>query len=157
MPGVQASVELVGFADVRRKFSAAPKAVQAGAVQTIQHEAAPMLAAARGSAFTPTQRHAANALVVRKDRLGVEVAGAAAGSPLDRALYYGGEYGGRKSRKVTYATRSRLGRAYVVRRRTTMQFLPHLGREGYFLWPTVREWLPKINKAIGEAVREVLA
>ena len=57
---------------------------------------------------------------------------------------------------MPYATRSPLGRAYVVRRRTTMQFLPHLGREGYFLWPTVREWLPKINKAIGEAVREVL-
>lgn len=152
-----ARVELLGYTDVRRKFSTAPKAVQKTAVQTIQREADPMLRAARGAAFTPIQRHAARTLLVRKDRLGAEVAAAATGTDLDRALYYGGEYGGRKSRKVTYATRSPAGRAYIVRRRTTMQFLPHLGREGYFLWPTVREWLPRINKAIGEAVREVLA
>jgi hypothetical protein len=38
-----------------------------------------------------------------------------------------------------------------------MQFLPHLGREGYFLWPTVREWLPKINKAIGQQLVKVLS
>lgn len=154
--GVQARVELLGFADVRRKFLRAPVTVQAEAVKTIQHEAGPMMAASRAAAFTPIQRHAAAALDVRRDRLGVEVAAAAAGSGLDRVLYYGGEYGGRKSRKVTYATRSPLGRAYVVRRRTTMQFLPHLGSEGYFFWPTVREWLPKINRAIGEAVRGVL-
>ena len=38
---VQARVELLGFADVRRKFSTAPKAVQAEAVETIQQEAEP--------------------------------------------------------------------------------------------------------------------
>jgi hypothetical protein len=38
-----------------------------------------------------------------------------------------------------------------------MQFLPHLGQEGYFLWPTVRVWLPKINKAIGAGVAKVLS
>jgi hypothetical protein len=111
----------------------------------------------REATFTPIQRHAQRSLAVRKDRLGVELLGATAGSSLDRVLYYGGEYGGRKSRRVAYATRTPAGRAYVVRRRTTMQFLPHLGREGYFMWPTVREWLPKINQAIGEAVAKVLS
>ncbi len=157
MSGVNGRVELLGFADVRRRFAAAPKSVQAEAVKVIRQETVPMIRAAKGEAFTKIQKHAADSLAVRKDPYGVEVAGAAAGDALDRVLYYGGEYGGRKSKKVIYATRSPLGKAYAVRRRTTMQFLPHLGRHGYFLWPTVRVWLPKINKAIGEAVTEVLS
>lgn len=156
MGGLQARVELLGLGAVRTKFAKAPAAAQAEGVKVIQREAAPMAAAMRSATFTPVQRHAARSLAIRRDRLGVELAGASRGSALDQALYYGGEYGGRKSRRVRYAARSRAGRAYVVRRRTTMQFLPHLGREGYFMWPTVREWLPKINKAIGSAVVKVL-
>lgn len=155
MGGVDARVELLGMAAVRTKFLKAPATAQAEAVKVIQTESGRMVGAMH--TFTPIQRHAKNSLALRKDQFGVEVAGAAAGTALDRVLYYGGEYGGRKSRKVRYATRSRAGRAYVVRRRTTMQFLPHLGREGYFLWPTVRVWLPKINQAIGDQVARVLS
>jgi hypothetical protein len=155
--GLQSRIELIGARDVFQKFNKAPKAVQVEAVKVIQQQATPMIDAARRATFTPIQRHAANAIDVRRDQVGVTIAGAAAGSALDRALYYGGEYGGRKSKKVVYATRSPRGRAYVVHRRTTMQFLPHLGREGYFLWPTVRDWLPKINQSIGDAVVKVLS
>lgn len=157
MGGVQARVELLGLAAVRQKFAKAQPAAQAAAVKEIQTQADPMLDAMGSATFTKIQRHAVRSLALRKDRFGVELAGAASGSELDRILYYGGEYGGRKSRKATYATRAPGGRAYVVRRRTTMQFLPHLGREGYFMWPTVREWLPRINRAIGERVAKVLS
>lgn len=51
----------------------------------------------------------------------------------------GSEFGGRKSRKVAYATTSRLGKRYVVVRRTTMQFLTHRGQEGYWFFPTIRD------------------
>lgn len=157
MPGIQSRIELIGALDVYLKFSKAPKTIQAEAVKVIQQQAAPMLHAAQGATFTPIQRHAANALDYRKDQLGVTIVGATAGSALDRVLYYGGEYGGRKPQKVTYGTRSPRGRAYFVWRRTTMQFLPHLGRRGYFLWPTVRAWLPKINKSVDDAVVKVLS
>jgi hypothetical protein len=157
MASLDSRVELLGLAAVRVKFLRAPATVQAEAVQVIQQQATPMVAAMQTATFTRIQKHAARSLDLRRDRFGVELVGAARGTPLDRALYYGGEYGGRKSQKVRYATRSRAGRAYVVRRRTTMQFLPHLGREGYFLWPTVREWLPTINKAIGQQLVKVLS
>lgn len=156
MGGVQARVELTGMGAVRARFTRAPVTVQDEAVRVIQREADPMVRAMSAATFTAIQRHAADSLAIRRDRFGVELAGAAAGSALDRALYHGGEYGGRKSTRVRYATRSRAGRAYAVRRRTTMQFLPHLGRDGYFVWPTVREWLPKINRAIGDNVARVL-
>ena len=157
MGSLDSRVELLGLAAVRTKFLKAPVTVQAEAVKVIQKEAGSMVHAMEAATFTDIQRHAANSLALRKDRFGVELAGASSGTSLDRTLYYGGEYGGRKSRKVRYATRSRRGRAYVVYRRTTMQFLPHLGQEGYFLWPTVRLWLPKINKAIGQQVAKVLS
>jgi len=157
MGGVQGRVELIGLDAVRVRFGRAPVTAQREAVRVIHHEAAPMVRAMHTAAFTPIQRHAARSVAIRPDRYGVELAGAAAGTALDRVLYYGGEYGGRVSRKVRYATTSRTGRRYVVRRRTTMQFLPHLGREGYFVWPTVREWLPKINRAIGANVARVLS
>lgn len=162
MGSVHSRVELLGFDAVYRKFSRAPSTVQAEAIKAIQDEATPMLSAMHAAAHTRIQKHAANSVAIRKDKLGVELAGAAAGSSLDRTLFMGGEFGGRKSRKVTYATRSPRGRAYLVSRRTTMQFLPYLrapsgrGGAGYFFYPTVRVWLPKINKSIGERVAEVL-
>jgi hypothetical protein len=51
----------------------------------------------------------------------------------------GSEFGGRKSKKITYPTTSPLGTRYVVARRTTMQFRVHTGREGYWFYPTVLE------------------
>lgn len=105
------------------------------------HEAGPRIVAdMKGSAFTKIQRRAAKTVSVSNDAKGIALRGGG------DVLFAGGEFGGRKSKKVSYSTRSRAGRAYVVRRRTTMQFLPHLGREGYFFWPTMRDWLPKLEK-----------
>jgi len=162
MGGVNSRVELLGFDAVYRKFTRAPTAVQEEAVKAIQDQAAPMLAAMHAATNTKIQKHAVNSVDIHKDKLGVALEGGATGSSLDRVLFPGGEFGGRKSKKVTYATRSPLGKAYIVERRTTMQFLPYLrsptgrGGAGYFFWPTIRTWLPKINKSIGERVAEVL-
>ena len=37
-----------------------------------------------------------------------------------------------------------------------MQFLPHLGNEGYFFWPTMRNWLPKLFKQQQETLDKVM-
>jgi hypothetical protein len=64
----------------------------------------------------------------------------------------GAEYGGGKRPKRAYVNRSRSGRPYVVRRRTTKQFHPYLGTRGYWFWPTVRLDLKGIRKRIKTAV-----
>jgi hypothetical protein len=70
----------------------------------------------------------------------------------------GAEFGsfGKRSKKRAYVTRSRKGNAYVVRRRTKVQFRPHLGRRGYWFWPAVRKDLKGINRRVGELIREAV-
>ena len=105
----------------------------------------------KGSASTPIQRHAASTIDVARDSRGITLSGGGSGG-LGGILFNGGEYGGRKSKKVAYATRSPRGNAYVVRRRTTMMFLPHLGTTGYMFWPTYRDWLPRLVKEQEEII-----
>jgi hypothetical protein len=120
------------------------------------HEAGPKIVSdMKGSASTRIQSKAASTIDVRRETQGIALTAGQRGG-LNAVLFPGGEYGGRKSKKVTYATRSRAGRAYVVRRRTTMQFLPHLGHEGYFFWPTMRDWLPRLEKIQTETVERVM-
>ena len=42
------------------------------------------------------------------------------------------------------------------KRRTTQQFLPHLGTTGYFLWPTVRALGHDIHEEYSEALDDAL-
>lgn len=42
------------------------------------------------------------------------------------------------------------------RRSKTMQFLPHLGRTGYVLWPTIRGESEDIDRRYSEALRDAL-
>jgi hypothetical protein len=118
------------------------------------HEAGPKIVSEmKGSASTGIQRRAASTIEVTRDTEGITLRGGGRGG-VNAVLFPGGEYGGRKSKKVAYATRSPRGTAYVVRRRTTMQFLPHLGHEGYFFWTTMRDWLPKLYKIQQETVEK---
>src|SRR6187549_549634 len=68
----------------------------------------------------------------------LEAGGTGTGN-LGAALFAGSEYGGRV-RRTTYARKNRSGHGAhaVSRRRTTMMFLPHLGRRGYWFWPAMR-------------------
>jgi hypothetical protein len=156
MSPVAASIDTMGLA---RMSGAVRRAVTGGLqsdlVDSLHAAQAPILGDIRSAASTRIQQHAAASVAARRTSDGIELEGGTGGG-LDAILFNGGEYGGRKTKKITYATRSPLGRAYPIRRRTTMQFLPHLGRDGYMFWPTVREWMPKLveeqERILGETL-----
>jgi len=151
-----ASVEWTGLAAFAQNLKrVAGGELQAAMTANIQEARPQIVADIRGSTFTKIQRRAAATVISAPIPQGIEIAGGA-GQSLGAVLFDGAEYGGRKSKRVTYATRSRQGRAYVVRRRTTMQFLPHLGREGYFYWPTIREWIPRLAERQDAIVKKAL-
>jgi hypothetical protein len=144
---VTASIDVVGLAHFSNSLRRAVDGdLQRALVGSLQAAGPKVVADMRAAAFTRIQRRAVASVDVTRSHDGIDIAGGR-GADLAAVLFDGGEYGGRKSRRVTYATRSRTGRAYIVSRRTTMQFLPHLGREGYFYWPTIRDALPKLAKA----------
>jgi hypothetical protein len=83
-------------------------------------------------------------------------AGGTGTGDLGAVLFAGSEYGGRK-RKKTYARKARgASSATVVNRRTTMMFLPHLGRRGYWFWPAMRTDLRGIIGRTSDVLQEVV-
>lgn len=71
-------------------------------------------------------------------------------------MFAGSEYGGQK-RRTTYTRRSKNGKSHLVRnRRSTMMFKPHLGRRGYFYWPTVRSETKGIVNRMTKVVDDVV-
>lgn len=149
-----ASIELQGLDALQRRFAKASATIQHELVDELTASAAPMLREMHGSAFTRIQRTAVGSVALRQHSSGVELTGGTGGS-LGAVLFMGGEFGGRRRRR-TYQTRSPRGTAYFVTRRTTRMFLPHLGQEGYFFWPAVRDWLPKVHDQVAERAFEVL-
>lgn len=109
----------------------------------------------KGAASTRIERRAASTIHMSRDKNGISLSGGRTGG-LGAVLFSGAEYGGQKSKKKQYATRSPRGRAYAIKRRTTMQFKPHLGHEGYFFWPTIRDWVPKLEKIQHETVERAV-
>lgn len=151
-----ASVDVIGLAGFSRSLQRAVAGdLQKAMVRNLHDSGPKVVADMRDEASTKMERHAAGSVTLARTRDGIDLAGGR-GATLGAVLFDGAEYGGRKATRVPYATRSPLGRAYVVRRRTTMQFKPHLGREGYFYWPTIREWLPRITKQQDAALRKAL-
>lgn len=70
----------------------------------------------------------------------------------------GAEFGGRIRRTTHYQThRTTRTRYIVVQRRSTMQFRPHRGQEGYFFWPTIRDRSDVVLKPWRELVDDVIA
>lgn len=153
---MSASIDVTGLAkfndSVRRSISGD---LQKALVKNIQDNAAPIRADMSGHAHTKIQRRAFGSVSFRNKADGIEIEGGTGGG-LGATLFPGGEYGGRKSRKVTYATRSPLGTAYVIKRRTTMQFLQWLGHEGYFFWPAIRDAMKRLAKEQDEIVGKAL-
>jgi hypothetical protein len=147
---VTARVDSTGIEKMLRGVRRVTSGLQKQLVRELQSDAPGLAGRMKGAAHTGIQRKAAAGISVSRDSQGVTFTGSG-------VLWAGGEYGGGKNQKVTYSTRSRAGRAYAVRRRTTKQFLPHLGTEGYFFWPTYRDALPDlirkqeqtIDKAMG--------
>lgn len=151
-----ASIDVTGLAkfsdSIRRAVSGD---LQKELVKNIQDAGPKMLAEMHGAAGTRIQKRAVSSVDLQRKSDGIVLEGGTGGG-LGATLFDGGEYGGRKRKKVTYATRSPLGKAYIINRRTTMQFLPWLGREGYFFWPTVRDWMKRLAKEQEELVEKAL-
>jgi hypothetical protein len=129
-----------GIREARGRLTRAPERVKRAAVEHLQNDEVIPLAAdmrARAGRYGAIGRRAASTVTVtaRGDGAVLEAGGA---SGLGAILFAGSEYGGR-IRKRTYARRNRGGSgAHPVKRKTTMMFLPHLGRRGYWFWPAMR-------------------
>ena len=67
----------------------------------------------------------------------------------------GAEFGGRRGPKRAYIS-SRKGTRFIVRRRTTMQFLPWVGNRGYAIVPSMRRSLKGIRQRILDAIFEAV-
>ena len=67
----------------------------------------------------------------------------------------GAEFGSRGIRRRSYATRSRSGNPYIVRRRTTRQFLSSNPR-GYALLPAMRDSMGGIHQRIFDELAEAV-
>lgn len=134
--------------------------VQGGALQTelvaMLHDQGTQVASdIKGAASTRIQRRAATTVDTVRRADGVEISGGTGGG-LGVTLFPGGEFGGRNPRKraVVQPVYGRAVGAY--RKRTTMMFLPHLGSEGYFFWPTIRDWLPTVGDEAAKTVDSTL-
>jgi hypothetical protein len=152
---VTAKVDYSSFTVAIKRLDVASATLQKELVANL-HEAGPRIEAEmKAAAHTKIQNRAASTIDVTRDAEGISVTGGGGGG-LGGQLFAGGEFGGRKSKRESYSSRSPNGKAYVVRRRLTMQFLPHLGNEGYFFWPTMRDWLPKLFKQQQETLEKVM-
>jgi hypothetical protein len=74
-------------------------------------------------------------------------------SGLPGLLFMGSEFGGQKRRR-TYAGRRGEQFYLIKRRRTTMMFHPHVGRRGYFYFPTLRRDLRGLHRRLADAMGE---
>jgi hypothetical protein len=106
--------------------------VKKAMINEIHKTSAQAVARMRGKASSAHMRMAVGTVSFNNTADGAVIRGGG------NAVFAGAEFGGRKRRR-TYAMR-RGGTAFVMhRRRTTMQFLTHLGKRGYFFWPSIRE------------------
>jgi hypothetical protein len=103
----------------------------------------------RMSGFGPVQAKAAGGISYTKLSDGFSLGGSG-------VLLAGSEYGGQRRPKQTYVIHRRGARPYTVRRRTTMQFHPYLGKTGYAITPTLRERMSGIRQKITKAVMEAV-
>lgn len=125
------------------------------ALGTTLHQALPNSAGGemrgRASSMGVMESRAAGSARVHPLFNGVQVE-AGAGDPFLK----GSEYGGRRRRKRPHTVHSPLGKAYVVRKRTTMNFQPSVGKVGYFVTPTIRKHLQGIRaKLLKRVIEEV--
>lgn len=116
---------IAGIEGLNRALRALPKEASVSLrdeSQAIANEVAGM-AADRGRGVSRMYGSLVSpSITARRDRVPVIRIG---GRGKAGQVFWGAEFGGRG-------------------RTTTMQFLPHLGTQGYALWPTIREQLPDV-------------
>jgi hypothetical protein len=116
------SVKVTGLAEITADFRAMGPGLQEAITKLTPDIAQYVYRITTGAASTSAERKAVG---------GIKLSGSAVilGNGNDRAgrMAVGTEFGGR-------------------RRRHTMQFRPHKGREGYFFWPAMRSHSTEIKK-----------
>lgn len=150
-------IELQGLLPLQRKLNRASAAILGAVADHVASKEAPaMVRTMRSrSGSNKTLRIASSTASMRRTRTGATVVTQAAG--LAATVLMGSEFGGRRRVKA-YVSRSRNGTPYVLRRHTTMQFGPFLGRHGYWFWPSIRTEARGIRKRVltvaNKAVRD---
>lgn len=131
--------EIKGMRKLLRILNSIPKDLQDDVRDASVAIADDLVAGAKSAAHTPMAQLVVGGLKVKRDRVPVVRVGRnviTARGARETDIFYGAEFGGRM-------------------RRTTMQFQPHRGREGYFLYPTARQrgkhyaelWAESVDKA----------
>ena len=150
-----ATIEIFGIDPLTRRVKTWPRVIDAALRDRILVEARPLVdnMQMRAGAVGGVAVHAARNLTLVSTADGISVT--AGGDP----TIFGAEFGSKRStrRRKAYVTRSRAGRPYIARRRTTRQFHPHLGRRGYWFWPTVRKDLKGINRRVFELLTKAVS
>jgi hypothetical protein len=146
------ALEILGLDRLLRRTRAWPREMHDAAVKVVQTDVARLDhdMPARAARYGGAARIAGASVASSKGGDGASLR--AGGSGLAGELVMGAEFGGRRKPKRPYVTRSPKGTPYIVRRRTTMQFKPHLGHRGYWWFPVIREDLKGIRKRIRTAV-----
>jgi hypothetical protein len=165
---------------VLRSLNRMPKEASDGLRDEAQAIARDIVTRAQGAAATPQQRLAAASMRARRDRVPVIVAGGRKRLPVTSSrkrrgpntqrqtygdIFFGAEFGGsrgsiaasmgaQKGESVRYRDRWKLRESTFHAR--TSQFPPHRGREGYFLYPTIRGMNQEITTRYFDALDRAL-
>jgi hypothetical protein len=151
------TVVIRGLTDLKTRFGKLPSAINRATEHHIQRrELNPMATHMKAKAGVRRQMSiAATSVRYRPVKGGAEVS-TGGGGGLASTLLLGAEFGGRRKPKRAYAYRSPRGTVYIARRRATQQFLPHLGRRGYWFWPTVRTDMRGIRGRLQGVIQDVI-
>lgn len=151
---MSASITVAGLGPLIGRMSRTAT-LQKEMVAVLHDAATPIRRDMDAAAHTRIQSRAMDSVDVGKRGDGIELKGGARGG-LGAVLFPGGEFGGHSGKKKYVVVPVFGRRATSVRKRTTMMFLPHLGHEGYFFWPTVRDWTPKLTEQLTKTGTEIL-
>jgi|SRR5215471_4338148 len=100
--------------------------------------------------------YAAETIAERDTANGAEIHGGA-GSGKGAQVFHGTEFGAQRRRRSTYVMRTAgRGVGVAVTRRTTRQFRPFVGRQGYYFWPAVRQGLRGIDTRVAETLTRIV-
>ena len=158
---VRMGIEVEGLKPFLARLNQLPKTAQAEIREAAQDIAADELVriVATGRGSDKQSRAVAAFVKARRDRVPAIAAGGRTkigvrGGATAGEMFFGAEFGGQSRRKFTrdvtetqVTTRTGKTRTqrtfgkfrYAGRKNTTAQFRPHLGKTGYWFWPTLRK------------------
>lgn len=168
-------LDVEGLRPFLRRLNQLPKTAQKEIREVAQMVAADEVnrIVSAGEASDAQSRAVAGFVRASRDRVPAISAGGSrrtgvTGGATAGQLFFGAEFGGRSRKRfedITSTVRGRTGRArtvrvgsrFVGRKNTTAQFRPHLGRTGYWFWPTLRRDRDRMYSRWEQVVRAIEA